>query len=49
MAGNAIIDPSIASLDMTADAARFGRHLRASNLSPRTVQSYLEAVDLLTR
>jgi site-specific recombinase XerD len=42
-------DPSIASLDIQADAASFGRHLRAPNLSPRTVQSYLEAVDLFTR
>ena len=41
--------PSIASPDLAADAASFGRHLRASNLSPRTVQSYLEAVDLLGR
>ena len=49
MARNAIIDPSIASLDIAADAASFGRSLRASNLSPRTVQSYLEAVDLFTR
>ena len=32
-----------------ADAASFGRHLRASTLSPRTVQSYLEAVDLFSR
>ena len=49
MARNAVIGPSIASLDITADGASFGRHLRASNLSPRTVQSYLEAVDLFTR
>ncbi len=49
MARNLTTDPSIASLDIHADAASFGRHLRASNLSPRTVQSYLEAVDLFTR
>ncbi|MGD8684119.1 MAG: tyrosine-type recombinase/integrase [Chloroflexota bacterium] len=49
MARNLTTDPSIASLDIRADAASFGRHLRATNLSPRTVQSYLEAVDLFTR
>ncbi len=49
MTRNLTTDPSIASLDIHADAASFGRHLRASNLSPRTVQSYLEAVDLFTR
>jgi site-specific recombinase XerD len=40
---------SIASPGLAADAASFGRHLRASNLSPRTIQSYLEAVDLFGR
>jgi site-specific recombinase XerD len=49
VAKNLTTDPSIASLDIGADAASFGRHLRASNLSPRTVQSYLEAVNLFTR
>lgn len=48
MSRNLTTNPSIASLDIHADAASFGRHLRASNLSPRTVQSYLEAVDLFT-
>ena len=49
MSQNLTTAASIASLDIHADAASFGRHLRASNLSPRTVQSYLEAVDLFTR
>ena len=49
MARNLTTDPSIASLDIQTDAASFRRHLNASNLSPRTVQSYLEAVDLFTR
>ena len=49
MARNLTTDPSIASLGITADAASFGRHLRASNVSPRTVQSYLESVDLFRR
>ncbi len=40
---------SIASGGLAADAASFGRHLRASNPSPRTIQSYLEAVDLFGR
>ncbi|MBX3031432.1 MAG: tyrosine-type recombinase/integrase [Chloroflexi bacterium] len=31
--------------DLRPNAASFGRHLRASNLSPRTVQTYLESVD----
>lgn len=40
---------SIASPDLGDAARSFGRHLRASNLSPRTVQSYLESVALLGR
>jgi site-specific recombinase XerD len=46
--------PSASSAHRTAsgldrDVASFGRHLRAANLSPRTIQSYLEAVSLLGR
>jgi len=35
--------------DITVNAQSFGRALRAANLSPRTVHSYGEAVDLLSR
>lgn len=31
------------------DIASFARHLRAANLSPKTVQTYLEATDQLAR
>ncbi len=34
---------------MDRDAASFARHLRAANLSPRTIQSYLEATTLFRR
>ena len=35
--------------DLGANAASFARHLRASNLASRTVQTYLEGVDRLAR
>lgn len=35
--------------DLAENAARFRRHLRAANLSPRTEQSYLELVEALAR
>lgn len=34
--------------DLAVNARSWGRHLRAANLSARTIQSYLEAVDRLT-
>jgi site-specific recombinase XerD len=46
---NALTTPTSIAPGLAGDAASFGRHLRASNLSPRTVQSYLEAVDLFSR
>jgi len=33
---------------LARDTASFGRHLRAANLSPKTVRTYLEATDRLT-
>lgn len=33
--------------DLAANVASYGRHLRASNLSPKTVKAYLEALTLL--
>jgi site-specific recombinase XerD len=35
--------------DLTTNAGRFRRHLRATGLSPRTEQSYLESVEALAR
>jgi site-specific recombinase XerD len=35
--------------DLTVNAARFRRHIRAVGLSPRTEQSYLESLDALIR
>jgi hypothetical protein len=33
--------------ELAVNAARFRRHVRASGLSPKTQQTYLEAVDLV--
>jgi site-specific recombinase XerD len=35
--------------DLVGNAESFARHLRASNLSPRTIQTYMEAVGAFTR
>lgn len=35
--------------DLEANAASFGRHLRAANLSPATIKTYREAVDVFAR
>jgi hypothetical protein len=35
--------------DLATNVGRFRRHLRASGLSPRTEQSYLESVEALAR
>jgi hypothetical protein len=44
-----ISTPSIEPADsLTVNAARFRRHLRASGLSPKTEQTYLEGVANLT-
>ncbi len=41
--------PIVTAGDLGANAASFARHLRASNLAPRTVRTYLEGVDRLAR
>ena len=40
----AISDPSIASGDIAANRDSFARHLRAENLSPKTIYAYCGAV-----
>lgn len=39
--------PIVTPGDLGANAASFARHLRASNLAPRTVRTYLEGVERL--
>ena len=45
----AITDTSIAAGDVLANNASFARHLRAENLSPKTIYAYTGAVDQLAR
>jgi site-specific recombinase XerD len=41
--------PIVLDGELAANVASFARHLRAANLAPRTVRTYLEAVERLAR